>query len=383
MKAYAVIGAAFGDEGKGAAVDALAASADRPIVVRFNGGAQAGHTVVTPDGVRHVFSHFGSGALAGAPTYLSHFFVVNPRCFLNEHAELAKAGANLKVTVNPKCLVTSPWHVMINRWAEIARGNGRHGSVGIGFGETVAHNKLRVEHVFADVSSAVRGYLIDQLRPWAVNRLAELGIPLTLGRRDAIYDEGTLETFRHEIELMRDLVTVDGMNALIGYDTVIFEGAQGLLLDQKRGYEFPYLTRSNTGLTNVVTLAPAAGIEAVDVRYVTRCYTTRHGAGPLDYEMDSIPGLTVVDPTNTEKPWQGKLRLAPFMPVERIAPAIKGDLARANGAIDIIPGIIVTCMDQYEPEIRAMAARSAAHHATDLPILYETWGPTRNDHRRP
>ena len=70
MKAYAVIGANYGDEGKGLITDYLCRQVENPLVIRFNGGAQAGHTVTTPEGIRHIFSHFGSGTLAGA-SYLS------------------------------------------------------------------------------------------------------------------------------------------------------------------------------------------------------------------------------------------------------------------------------------------------------------------------
>ena len=88
--ARVVIGAQFGDEGKGQAVagEAAAAGGDG-IVVRYNGGAQAGHTVVTPDGRRHVFSHVGSGAFSGAATFLSRWFVSHPMLFLKEQAALA------------------------------------------------------------------------------------------------------------------------------------------------------------------------------------------------------------------------------------------------------------------------------------------------------
>src|ERR1041384_2446319 len=76
---YAVIGANWGDEGKGLITDYLAAKEpDSSLVIRFNGGANAGHTVVTPAGLRHVFGHYGSGTLAGARTFLSRHFICNP-----------------------------------------------------------------------------------------------------------------------------------------------------------------------------------------------------------------------------------------------------------------------------------------------------------------
>src|SRR5258706_12121472 len=108
MKAIAVVGSAWGDCGKGAAVDKLASANPNSLVMRFNGGGQSGHTVTLPDGRRHIFSHFGSGALAGAPSHLSEHFVVNPRIFVKEREELRALGANLNISVDSKSLVTTP-----------------------------------------------------------------------------------------------------------------------------------------------------------------------------------------------------------------------------------------------------------------------------------
>ena len=84
--AFAVIGANFGDEGKGLMTDYFCSQNKKSLNIRFNGGAQAGHTVVTPDGKRHVFSHIGSGTFSGADTYLSEFFTLNPIMFMKEHS---------------------------------------------------------------------------------------------------------------------------------------------------------------------------------------------------------------------------------------------------------------------------------------------------------
>ena len=88
MQGSVVIGANYGDEGKGLMTDFLCRQHSADLVVRFNGGAQAGHTVVTPEGERHVFHHIGSGYFAGVPTYLSKFFVSNPVLFKQEYQEL-------------------------------------------------------------------------------------------------------------------------------------------------------------------------------------------------------------------------------------------------------------------------------------------------------
>src|SRR5687767_2778700 len=131
MRLSAVIGASYGDEGKGRTVDFLADALT--LVVRFNGGAQAGHTVVLPDGRRHVFHHFGSGTFKGAETFLSQHFIMNPIMYCRELKELPA----VRVTADPRCRITTPWDMMLNQAVEAKRGNDRHGSCGLGINETV------------------------------------------------------------------------------------------------------------------------------------------------------------------------------------------------------------------------------------------------------
>ena len=110
---------------------------ENPLVIRFNGGAQAGHTVTSPEGIRHVFSHFGSGTLAGASTYLSKYFIVNPILFNREYDVLIKKGIVPRVYVSPECIVTTPFDMMINQVIEKRRDGDRHGSCGYGIFETI------------------------------------------------------------------------------------------------------------------------------------------------------------------------------------------------------------------------------------------------------
>src|SRR5471032_1189579 len=98
--ALAVIGAGYGDEGKGLLVDALAAAGETAIVCRSNGGAQAGHTVTLADGRRHVFHHLGSGALAGAATHLSRFFVHHPMLLQEERRAVATLVGSVEVSAD-------------------------------------------------------------------------------------------------------------------------------------------------------------------------------------------------------------------------------------------------------------------------------------------
>lgn len=118
-RADAVVGAGYGDEGKGLLVDALAHGRGAgTVVVRHNGGAQAGHTVTAPDGRRHVFHHVGSGSLAGAATHLSRHFVSNPAILAREIDALAALGVAPRITADEGGLVTTPWDMMVNQFVE-------------------------------------------------------------------------------------------------------------------------------------------------------------------------------------------------------------------------------------------------------------------------
>lgn len=135
-----VIGANFGDEGKGLMTDYFCHQStlrgEKTLVVLHNGGAQRGHTVVTPDGNRHVFHHFGSGTLVGADTYLSGDFILNPIVFRQEWEELKEMGITPRAYANENCLITTPFDMILNQIKEKWRGGERHGSCGIGIYET-------------------------------------------------------------------------------------------------------------------------------------------------------------------------------------------------------------------------------------------------------
>ena len=388
--ATVIVGANFGDEGKGLAVDAIVGSNPDAAVIRFNGGAQAGHTVVTADGRRHVFSHFGAGSFAGAATFLSRFFVVQPQIFAGESAELAGIGVTPSVYIDPEARVTTPFDVLVNRWVEELRAGGRHGSVGVGFGETIERAgrgyPLAVRDLGDDVSLTQALAAIRDA--WLPARLAELGVPFTAERRRAAADPAVIGRYLAEIDVLRERATPAPVDAVLGRERLVFEGAQGLLLDMDRGSTFPYLTRSSTGIRNALAVAADAGIGRLDVCYMTRAYLTRHGAGPLANEVPRLAFAEVVDPTNQPNPWQGVMRLAP-LDLDLLRTTIAADLGDAAGAgIAVDAGIGVTCLDQVHacaevvrsgvtttiPRSR-LATEIAA--AVGLPLVLEAHGPTR------
>lgn len=146
-KAKVVIGSGYGDEGKGVFTDFLSSQSNESLVIRFNGGAQAGHTVMTPDGKRHVFGHFGANSfLPNSKTALSKHFVVNPLLFAKEKNILNNMDVDPEVFIHKDCAVTTPYEMILNQWQEDNRGNNRHGSCGVGFGETIQRESLDLHH---------------------------------------------------------------------------------------------------------------------------------------------------------------------------------------------------------------------------------------------
>ncbi|MFZ1642847.1 MAG: adenylosuccinate synthetase [Candidatus Contendobacter sp.] len=349
--ARVVIGAQFGDEGKGRVTDYYAAEVGRDgIVIRFNGGAQAGHTVVTPDGLRHVFSHVGSGAFADAATFLSRFFVSNPILFLKEMETLAAKGVEPVVYVDPQSPVTTPYDMMINQIVERERGGDRHGSCGVGFGETIERN-LTPAYTLTVADLADRSALAAKLdairRKYAPARLARLGFAAAFARNaDLFLSDAILEHYVEDARRFLQLATAADIQAATRGRHLLFEGAQGLLLDQDRGF-FPHVTRSNTGLRNVLALAGELNLTRLEVTYATRAYLTRHGAGPLLHELPEKPYPGVIDATNVPNAYQGTLRFA-WLDLDLLQRAIAEDLADAQRfpALSLTPRLAITCLDQ-------------------------------------
>lgn len=346
------IGSNYGDEGKGLVTDFLTSTSqsENVLIVRHNGGAQAGHTVTTPDGKRHVFKHVGSGTLAGADTYLSRFFICNPILFAQEQAALKFFNVSPKIYVAAESPITTPYDMMINQIAETARGKNRHGSCGVGFGETIERTeKSTLPLFFKDLfdESFVRTRVSDIQKQWAPARLKALGIETLseewLGRLASV---NIFERYIEELTRFRNRVLLAPATLLQDTDQVIFEGAQGLLLDQDRG-AFPHVTRSNTGIKNAVTLLRESGISAAEVTYITRAYNTRHGAGPLLHELPEKPYEKIVDQTNIYNEYQQGLRFA-WLDLDQLASAIKGDLSNASPSTRITYNLAVTCMDQID-----------------------------------
>lgn len=378
MQSFAVIGAGYGDEGKGIITDFLTHRllAEDPIVARCNGGGQAAHTVQTPDGLRHVFKHHGSGTLLGAPTFLASTFITNPIIFREEDVELRKLGYTPKVLVSPDSLVTLPIDMILNQAMEEARGEERHGSCGVGIGETVQRSIEYAVRV-RDLETMNTDTLMNLKAAYLSKRLKELGIPEPQHASNQViaqfFVQNEIEYFLNHAKIVEDKDLTKHAGA------VIFEGAQGLGLDQDRGH-FPYVTRSSTGSTNIDLLAKTAGVGEVEKIYVTRVYNTRHGAGPLEWEGHDS-GARVDDPTNKENPWQGALRSAP-LDLDVLAKRIHEDGGKGQLAVTCLDQIQDTVTFGYDGALWKVAEDDiydTFEHYTGMAPAFRSYGPTRAD----
>ena len=331
-----IIGASYGDEGKGLATDFFGAQEKRDVInVLTNGGPQRGHTVELADGRRHVFRHFGAASFRRAATYYAEQFLINPMEFVREYDELAKTDRRPEAFMHPACRFTTPWDILVNQAAQSLRGI--NNSCGYGIWETVLRYMRGYGAAFSAFAAMDRDDRISYLRRlrdgYFVKRLAELGA----GTPEFFLSDDLLFHFEEDCETMRILCPVRGEDYFGSFKTVLFENAQGLLLDGNiRGQE-EVTTPSTTGIGRVFhTIERVFSGAEVEVCYVTRSYLTRHGDGIMENELKGedikrlLPGVRA-DLTNVENRYQGALRYG-LADAGLLAERIGADFARCSYA---------------------------------------------------
>lgn len=321
-----VVDLGFGDAGKGAVVDRLC-RADREVaaVVRFNGGAQAAHNVVTADGRHHTFAQFGAGTLRGVPTHLSRFMSVDPLALTAEADHLRSLGVPdpyALLSVDRRARLTTPYHAAANRLREQARGAARHGSCGMGVGESVAYVLAHPSDAPTAGDCASRPRLLRLLRLLRDRLTDEFG-PLSAPPVETCAE--VYAAFARAVTLTDE----PALRRLVRQGPLVFEGAQGVLLDEWHGFH-PYTTWSTTTFANAETLLAEAGAPDGALRLgVVRTYTTRHGPGPLVTE-DPRLGPLLPEPHNGHGHWQGAFRIGHFDAVAH------GYAVEACGGVDAL-----------------------------------------------
>ncbi len=314
-RAKIVIGANYGDEGKGLMTDYFcreaAARGETCLNVLINGGPQRGHTVVTPEGMRHIFHHLGSGSFAGADTYFSDIFLINPMIFREEYGKLWSSGAGFRVFVHPACRFTTPYDMILNQMAEEFRGSKRHGSCGFGIWETVLrYRKGAGARTFGECDEgAVREVLIFMRDEYLPARALELGMPgIPEAWRGLLAGDALIERYIEDWRFFLAHTAEADDSILDSYDTAVFENGQGLLLDMGRLEVLDHTTPSHTGLAEPARILKGRD-DDVEACYVTRTYLTRHGAGPMENECEkAVISADMIDRTNVPNPFQGTLR---------------------------------------------------------------------------
>ena len=369
-----VVDLGYGDAGKGTVVDWLCAqrtrgmegmrgTQGRPVqaVVRFNGGAQAAHHVLAPNGVPHAFAQFGSGTFTqGTRTFLSRFMLVDPLALVAEAEHLKSLGVCDPfglIAIDRDALLTTPYHRAANRAREKARGDGRHGSCGVGIGETASYAlaypqdapraaDMTTPRVLERKLALLRDRLTKELAGLnGMRELASLPEPRTV-------IDGTPPTadVAAVYRTVADRVTLTGdgyLTSLLRTGPVVFEGAQGVLLDEWRGFH-PYTTWSTTTFENAETLLRESGNETEATRLgVTRTYQTRHGPGPFPTED---PALLIAERHNANGRWQGRFRLG------HLDALALGYAAEVVGGVDEIALTHLDCAEDHEGELRICRA---------------------------
>lgn len=359
MPAVLVAGLAFGDEGKGSIVDALVRYFGSDLVVRYNGGAQAAHNVVSPVGVHHTFAQFGSGSLVpGCRTYLSRYVLVNPVSMMNEAKVLQSLAYEetqdiwSRTFVDPDAVVITPYQKAVNRLEEMFRQGNNHGSTGMGIGVTRRHHlKYGDGAVFVrDLNSdKVLNEKLKFIRTVCKEDVAYIGFT-----RETEYTKREWGTLHSEAVLPWLLDKYHKFNNLarIGvpgkpWKDPVFEGAQGMLLDETHGFQ-PHTTWTDITFNNANKILDEYKWTEDRVRVgVLRTYFTRHGNGPFPsekYQMRTV----VPEPHNKDDGYAGNFRVGDF------------DLPLATYAIKCIGGVDALAVNHWDAPVSAFGVRLGA-----------------------
>ncbi len=276
-----IVGAQWGDEGKGKVVDLLAQDSD--IVARYQGGPNAGHTVIA-DGEKWKFHHMPSGILSGKTCVLGAGVVIDPETFVRELDELEERGVSTKaVRVSGNAHLIMPWHVALDRASERRLGRLKIGTTRRGIGPC-----------YADKAARLGIRVQDLLDPKILRQKIEVALAEKNVWLERVYGaeplalEEVAERYEQFAQRLRPYVSDTSLlvdRALRGGKSVLCEGAQGTLLDLDHG-TYPFVTSSNP-LAGAAATGLGIGPNRIDaVLGVAKAYVTRVGEGPFPTEIE-------------------------------------------------------------------------------------------------
>ena len=286
-KNVVILGTQWGDEGKGKVVDLLTDQANA--VVRYQGGHNAGHTLVI-DGEKTVLHLIPSGILRENVTcYIGNGVVLAPDALLKEMAELEERGVPVRerLRLSPACPLILPYHVALDQAREVARGKAKIGTTGRGIGpayeDKVARRGLRLSDLLHPERFATKLKEVMEYHNFALEHFY---------KAEPVSYEETLELaleWGRQITPMIERVTDKLHEMREAGDDLLFEGAQGSLLDIDHG-TYPFVTSSNTTAGGVATGSGVGPLYLDYVLGITKAYTTRVGSGPFPTELDDEVG---------------------------------------------------------------------------------------------
>jgi adenylosuccinate synthase len=287
-KKVIIVGTQWGDEGKGKIVDLLTERTEA--VVRFQGGHNAGHTLVI-GGHKTVLHLIPSGILReGVQCIIGNGVVLSPSALVEELDMLESRGVDVqgRLKISGACPLILPCHVALDRAREKARGAAAIGTTGRGIGpayeDKVARRGLRVGDLFhRELFAAKLGEVLDYHNFVLQNYYQADPIDFQKVLDEALHMRERIEPLVADVTaLMQDYVKRDA--------SVLFEGAQGTLLDIDHG-TYPYVTSSNTVAGGAATGAGIGPLAFDGVLGITKAYTTRVGSGPFPTELDDDIGM--------------------------------------------------------------------------------------------
>lgn len=368
-----LIGAQWGDEGKGKVVDAMGSDVD--VFVRYQGGANAGHTVIA-NGQKVVFHLLPSGMLyPGKLCILGNGLVLDPEQFLNETAELYEKGQDrARLVVSPHAHVVMPYHKVLDKAQEAARGKGRRiGTTGRGIGpcyvDKYARVGLRVEDLLdADLLRERLVPLVEEKNRLLTRLYNEKPIPF-----DEVYGPArewgkALAPYVGDVvRLLRGAVD-EGRHVLL-------EGAQAVLLDIDHG-TYPYVTSSSTSAAGAFTGTGLAPRDLTRVIAVVKAYTTRVGEGPMPTEEPGEIGERLRNAGGEFGATTGRPRRCGWLDMVGLqySMALNGVDVVALTKLDVLSGMpeVKVCTG-YEYNGRRLEGFPASPHILDEVVpIYET-----------
>ena len=284
MVSTIVIGAQWGDEGKGKIVDLLAKNAD--LVARFNGGNNAGHTVVV-EGKTYKFHLMPSGAIQGKRCCIGAGIALDPRV-LKKEIEQLNGSNEPNLAIDPRTQIVMPWHNALDNAKEDAKGSGKIGTTGRGIGPCYADRASRTGIRFCELVDSER--LREKIgrefevKEKILKNVYNAELPASKGEIFAEYDALGKEFAKYYGD-----VSMEVSQALEAGKNVLFEGAQGTFLDNDFG-TYPFVTSSHPTAGAIFT-GLGIGLRPIDrIIGIVKAYTTRVGEGPFATELEGKIG---------------------------------------------------------------------------------------------